>query len=149
MMYAALPGATRYPKAKKSRSAPISRIGLPTGRRRMSASCLTQIFRFQPLTVQMMMAAFTNLETVHIDAFALLSKTLACPKPSSKPFATMPRCAPGPITWCRDRRRHGAHARQCSVLSRHGLFASFVLLFNFPRHNKVNGVGADCQLAGA
>src|SRR5262249_17826270 len=27
---------------------------------------------FQPLSVQMMMAAFTNMETVHIDAYALL-----------------------------------------------------------------------------
>ena len=55
-------------------------------------SLLTQIFRFftqsdvevgdnylkryipifQPLEVQMMMAAFTNMETVHIDAYALL-----------------------------------------------------------------------------
>jgi ribonucleoside-diphosphate reductase beta chain len=51
----------------------------------------------QPLTVQMMMAAFTNMETVHTHAHALLSKTLACPKPSSKPFATTPRCAPRPI----------------------------------------------------
>jgi len=27
---------------------------------------------FQPLEIQMMMAAFTNMETVHIDAYALL-----------------------------------------------------------------------------
>ena len=35
---------------------------------------------FQPLAVQMMMAAFTNMETVHIDAYALLLKTLGMPK---------------------------------------------------------------------
>jgi ribonucleoside-diphosphate reductase beta chain len=31
---------------------------------------------------------------------------------------------------------------------KHGLFASFTMLFNFPRHNKMNGHWADCQLAG-
>ena len=35
---------------------------------------------FQPLEVQMMMAAFTNMETVHIDAYALLLKTFGMPQ---------------------------------------------------------------------
>ena len=69
-------------------------------------SLLTQIFRFftqsdievgdnylkryipifQPLEVQMMMAAFTNMETVHIDAYALLLKTLGMPKAEFEAF---------------------------------------------------------------
>ena len=41
---------------------------------------------FQPLAVQMMMAAFTNMETVHIDAYALLLKTLGMPKTEFEAF---------------------------------------------------------------
>ncbi len=41
---------------------------------------------FQPLEVQMMMAAFTNMETVHIDAYALLLKTLGMPKTEFEAF---------------------------------------------------------------
>src|SRR6201989_1568595 len=41
---------------------------------------------FQPLEVQMMMAAFTNMETVHIDAYALLLKTLGMPQTEFEAF---------------------------------------------------------------
>ena len=41
---------------------------------------------FQPLEVQMMMAAFTNMETVHIDAYALLLKTLGMPQAEFEAF---------------------------------------------------------------
>ena len=41
---------------------------------------------FQPLAVQMMMAAFTNMETVHVDAYALLLKTLGMPKTEFEAF---------------------------------------------------------------
>ncbi len=41
---------------------------------------------FQPLEIQMMMAAFTNMETVHIDAYALLLKTLGMPKTEFSAF---------------------------------------------------------------
>ena len=41
---------------------------------------------FQPLEVQMMMAAFSNMETVHIDAYALLLKTLGMPQAEFEAF---------------------------------------------------------------
>ncbi|MEE4329798.1 MAG: ribonucleotide-diphosphate reductase subunit beta, partial [Wenzhouxiangella sp.] len=41
---------------------------------------------FQPLEIQMMMAAFTNMETVHIDAYALLLKTLGMPQAEFEAF---------------------------------------------------------------
>ena len=41
---------------------------------------------FQPLEVQMMMAAFTNMETVHIDAYALMLKTLGMPQTEFEAF---------------------------------------------------------------
>lgn len=53
---------------------------------------------FQPLEVQMMMAAFTNMETVYIDAYALLLKTLGMPRCEFAAFRNIPRCAPKPIT---------------------------------------------------
>ena len=79
------------------------------GGKRLSESernLLTQIFRFftqsdievsdnyfkryipifQPLEIQMMMAAFTNMETVHIDAYALLLKTLGMPQTEFEAF---------------------------------------------------------------
>jgi ribonucleoside-diphosphate reductase beta chain len=41
---------------------------------------------FQPLELQMMMAAFSNMETVHIDAYALLLKTLGMPQAEFEAF---------------------------------------------------------------
>ena len=92
--------------ARKCRSAPTSRTGRRTASREAERALLTQIFRFftqsdvevgdnylkryipifQPLAVQMMMAAFTNMETVHIDAYALLLKTLGMPKTEFEAF---------------------------------------------------------------
>src|ERR1700755_1319089 len=101
---------------------------------------------FQPLEVQMMMAAFSNMETVHIDAYALLLKTLGMPQAEFEAF--------------RDYREMKAKAdymhtfgtRTCSDVARTlamfgaftegmSLFASFAMLLNFPRHNKMNGMG--------
>lgn len=41
---------------------------------------------FQPLEIQMMLAAFTNMETVHIDAYALLLTTLGMPQTEFEAF---------------------------------------------------------------
>ncbi len=101
---------------------------------------------FQPLEVQMMMAAFSNMETVHIDAYALLLKTLGMPKAEFEAFrdyAEMRAKA--------DYMRSfgvGTVADVARTLAMFGaftegmaLFASFAMLLNFPRHNKMNGMG--------
>ena len=129
-------------------------------------SLLTQIFRFftqsdvevgdnylkryipifQPLEIQMMMAAFTNMETVHIDAYALLLKTLG-----------MPRCEFAAFREYSEMRAkadymHGFGVSTVGDVARTlamfgaftegmSLFASFAMLLNFPRHNKMNGMG--------
>jgi len=101
---------------------------------------------FQPLEIQMMMAAFTNMETIHIDAYALLLKTLGMPKTEFQAFheySSMRTKADymrsfGTDT-CADVSRtlamFGAFTEGMS------LFASFAMLMNFPRFNKMKGMG--------
>jgi ribonucleoside-diphosphate reductase beta chain len=101
---------------------------------------------FQPLTIQMMMAAFTNMETVHIDAYALLLKTLGMPKTEFEAFRDygemrakadyMHEFGVGTVgDVARTLAMFGAFTEGMS------LFASFAMLLNFPRHNKMNGMG--------
>ncbi len=101
---------------------------------------------FQPLEVQMMMAAFSNMETVHIDAYALLLKTLGMPKAEFEAFRDYQEM--------RDKAdyMHTFGVNTVSDVARTlamfgaftegmSLFASFAMLLNFPRHNKMNGMG--------
>lgn len=101
---------------------------------------------FQPLEVQMMMAAFTNMETVHIDAYALLLKTLGMPKTEFEAFRDYEEM--------RDKAdyMHTFGTQTCSDVARTlamfgaftegmALFASFAMLLNFPRFNKMKGMG--------
>lgn len=101
---------------------------------------------FQPLEVQMMMAAFTNMETVHIDAYALLLKTLGMPKTEFEAFRDydamrakadyMHTFGVGTVSdVARTLAMFGAFTEGMA------LFASFAMLLNFPRHNKMNGMG--------
>ncbi len=101
---------------------------------------------FQPLEVQMMMAAFTNMETVHIDAYALLLKTLGMPKAEFEAFrdyqemkAKADYMQTFGVATCADVSRtlamFGAFTEGMS------LFASFAMLLNFPRFNKMKGMG--------
>jgi len=101
---------------------------------------------FQPLAVQMMMAAFTNMETVHIDAYALLLKTLGMPKAEFEAFrdyAEMRAKADymhefGVETVADVARTLAMFGAFTEGMA---LFASFAMLLNFPRHNKMNGMG--------
>jgi len=101
---------------------------------------------FQPLEIQMMMAAFTNMETVHIDAYALLLKTLGMPQAEFEAFrnyAEMKAKADYMQTFgvstvadvSRTLAMFGAFTEGMS------LFASFAMLLNFPRFNKMKGMG--------
>src|SRR6201746_2123732 len=101
---------------------------------------------FQPLEVQMMMAAFTNMETVHIDAYALLLKTLGMPQTAFEAFrdyremkAKADYMHTFGVGTCADVARtlamFGAFTEGMS------LFASFAIRMTFPRFNKMNGMG--------
>src|SRR6201985_331330 len=101
---------------------------------------------FQPLEVQMMMAAFSNMETIHIDAYALLLKTLGMPQTEFEAFRDYEA-----MTAKADYMHEfgtGTCADVARTLAMFGaftegmsLFASFAMLLNFPRHNKMNGMG--------
>src|ERR1700744_4461417 len=101
---------------------------------------------FQPLEVQMMMAAFTNMETVHIDAYALLLKTLGMPQSEFQAFRDYDQMR------AKADYMHTFGVQTCADVARTlamfgaftegmALFASFAMLLHFPRHNKMNGMG--------
>jgi ribonucleoside-diphosphate reductase beta chain len=101
---------------------------------------------FQPLEIQMMMAAFTNMETIHIDAYALLLKTLGMPQTEFEAFKDY-ACLRAKSDYM-----HSFGVDTCSDVARTlamfgaftegmSLFASFAMLMNFPRYNKMKGMG--------
>lgn len=101
---------------------------------------------FQPLEVQMMMAAFTNMETIHIDAYALLLTTLGMPQTEFEAFRDY-ACLRAKSDYM-----HSFGTKTCSDVARTlamfgaftegmALFASFAMLMNFPRYNKMKGMG--------
>lgn len=101
---------------------------------------------FQPLALQMMMAAFSNMETVHIDAYALLLKTLGMPKTEFQAFKSYESMR------AKADYMHTFGTSTCSDVARTlamfgaftegmALFASFAMLMNFPRYNKMKGMG--------
>jgi ribonucleoside-diphosphate reductase beta chain len=101
---------------------------------------------FQPLEIQMMMAAFTNMETIHIDAYALLLKTLGMPKTEFSAFREYSSMR------AKADYMHSFGTNTCADVARTlamfgaftegmSLFASFAMLMNFPRFNKMKGMG--------
>jgi len=101
---------------------------------------------FQPLEVQMMMAAFSNMETVHIDAYALLLKTLGMPQAEFEAFRDYDEMrAKADYMHTFGVGTVGDVARTLAMFGAFtegmALFASFAMLLNFPRHNKMNGMG--------
>lgn len=101
---------------------------------------------FQPLEIQMMMAAFTNIETIHIDAYALLLKTLGMPQTEFSAFKTYASMR-AKVDYM-----HAFGTETCANVARTlamfgaftegmSLFASFAMLMNFPRFNKMKGMG--------
>jgi ribonucleoside-diphosphate reductase beta chain len=101
---------------------------------------------FRPTEIKMMLAAFANMETVHIAAYALLLETLGMPDSEFAAFMDYEAM--------RDKHDYlqrfgvGNEADILRTLAMFGgfaeglqLFASFAILLNFPRHNKMRGMG--------
>ena len=101
---------------------------------------------FRPTEIKMMLAAFANMETVHIAAYALLLETLGIPDTEFAAFMDYEAM--------RDKHDYmqtfGVHSEPdiLRTLAMFGafteglqLFASFAILLNFPRHNKMRGMG--------
>lgn len=101
---------------------------------------------FRPTEIKMMLAAFANMETIHIAAYALLLETLGMPDSEFAAFMDY-----GAM---RDKHEYmqrfgvDTEADILRTLAMFGgfteglqLFASFAILLNFPRHNKMRGMG--------
>tara|TARA_R110002073_G_scaffold97054_5_gene223677 strand:+ start:1660 stop:2670 length:1011 start_codon:yes stop_codon:yes gene_type:complete len=101
---------------------------------------------FEPTEVQMMLAAFSNTETIHIAAYSHLLDTIGIPEVEYSAFLHY-----------RAMRDKYDYMQQFSVDSKRSialtmavfggftegvqLFASFAILLNFPRYNKMKGMG--------
>jgi ribonucleoside-diphosphate reductase beta chain len=101
---------------------------------------------FQPTEVQMMLAAFSNMETVHIAAYSHLLDTLGIPESEYTAFLHYKEM--------KDKYDYmqefgvATKADIAKTLAVFGafteglqLFASFAILLNFPRFNKMKGMG--------
>jgi ribonucleoside-diphosphate reductase beta chain len=101
---------------------------------------------FKPTEVSMMLSAFQNMETVHIDAYSKLLDTLGLPESEYHAF----------LEYEEMRKKHEfMHsfnqdnptevALSLAGVSAFGeglaLFASFAMLLNFPRQNLLKGMG--------
>ncbi|MBV9512344.1 MAG: ribonucleotide-diphosphate reductase subunit beta [Caulobacteraceae bacterium] len=101
---------------------------------------------FKPTEVKMMLSSFTNMETIHIAAYALLLETIGMPESEFAAF----------LEYEAMRAKHDymqnfgveTHADIARTLAMFGgfteglqLFASFAMLMNFPRFNKMKGMG--------
>jgi ribonucleoside-diphosphate reductase beta chain len=101
---------------------------------------------FQPTEVQMMLAAFSNMETVHIAAYSYLLDTIGMPESEYSAFLHYKEM--------KDKydymQEFGCDTKEdiAKTLAVFGafteglqLFASFAILLNFPRFNKMKGMG--------
>ncbi|HUO22095.1 MAG TPA: ribonucleotide-diphosphate reductase subunit beta [Caulobacteraceae bacterium] len=101
---------------------------------------------FKPTEVKMMLSAFSNMETIHIAAYALLLETIGMPESEFAAF----------LDYQAMRDKHDfmqkfgvdTNADIARTLAMFGafteglqLFASFAMLMNFPRFNKMKGMG--------
>ncbi len=101
---------------------------------------------FGPIEVQMMLSAFSNIETVHIAAYSHLLDTLGMPEVEYQAFLKY-----------KEMKDKFDYMQNASMSSRRDiaktmamfgafteglqLFASFAILMNFPRFNKMKGMG--------
>src|ERR1700727_3836136 len=101
---------------------------------------------FKPTEVKMMLSAFSNMETIHIAAYALLLETIGMPEAEFSAFLEFEALKAKHDYM----QRFGAdnNADIARTLAMFGgfteglqLFASFAMLMNFPRFNKMKGMG--------
>ncbi len=101
---------------------------------------------FKPTEVKMMLSAFSNIETIHVAAYALLLETIGMPESEFAAFYDYQAM--------RDKHDYmgkfgvETDADILRTVAMFGafteglqLFASFAMLMNFPRFNKMKGMG--------
>jgi ribonucleoside-diphosphate reductase beta chain len=101
---------------------------------------------FGPVEVQMMLSAFSNIETVHIAAYSHLLDTLGMPEVEYQAFLKY-KAMKDKFDYMQNAsmssRRDIAKTMALFGAFTEGLqlFASFAILMNFPRFNKMKGMG--------
>jgi ribonucleoside-diphosphate reductase beta chain len=101
---------------------------------------------FKPTEIKMMLSAFSNMETIHIAAYALLLETIGMPETEFAAFLDYKAMADkhnymqgfGVDTAADIARTVAMFGGFTEGLQ---LFASFAMLLNFPRQNKMKGMG--------
>jgi len=101
---------------------------------------------FKPTEVKMMLAAFSNTETIHIAAYSHLLDTIGMPEVEYQAFMKYKEMND---KWTYLQQFKGKTPRDIAItLAVFGafteglqLFASFAMLMNFPRFNKMKGMG--------
>jgi ribonucleoside-diphosphate reductase beta chain len=101
---------------------------------------------FKPVEVRMMLAAFSNMETIHIAAYALLLETIGMPDTEFSAFMEYEEMAAkhdylGKFGCDSERDILTSMAVFGGFTEGLQLFASFAMLMNFPRFNKMKGMG--------
>ncbi len=101
---------------------------------------------FKPTEVQMMLAAFSNMETIHVAAYSHLLDTLGIPETEYEAFLNyeeMKAKYDYMQIWGVETKTDIAKTLAVFGGFTEGLqlFASFAILMNFPRHNKMKGMG--------
>jgi ribonucleoside-diphosphate reductase beta chain len=101
---------------------------------------------FKPTEVRMMLAAFSNTETIHVAAYSHLLDTIGIPEIEYSAFlryAEMKAKHDYMRGFRVDSREDIARTMAAFGAFTEGLqlFASFAILLNFPRHNKMKGMG--------
>ena len=101
---------------------------------------------FQPTEVQMMLAAFSNIETIHIAAYSHLLDTIGMPETEYSAFLQYKEMKDKYD--CMQEFSMDSLDNIAKTLAVFGafteglqLFASFAILLNFPRLNKMKGMG--------
>jgi len=101
---------------------------------------------FQPIEIRMMLSAFSNIETVHIQGYSYLLETLGIPEVEYQAFLEYKAMSD---KWDLMQNFGGESLQEIALTLAHfsgfgegvQLFASFVMLMNFPRFNKMKGMG--------
>ena len=101
---------------------------------------------FQPTEVLMMLSAFSNIETIHIAAYSHLLDTIGMPEVEYQAFMSYKEMKDKydyMQIWGVDTKEDIAKTLAVFGAFTEGLqlFASFAMLMNFPRFNKMKGMG--------
>ncbi len=101
---------------------------------------------FGPVEVQMMLSAFSNIETVHIAAYSHLLDTIGMPEIEYSAFLEYKEMKDKfdymqDVSMANPRDIAKTMAIFGAFTEGLALFASFAILMNFPRHNKMKGMG--------